>query len=102
MILPQGSTSALALLVAAAIAVDFGVQANLVLGFRAVLALATEARGRLNPAYLATFSLAGANGSAMGAWACARGGWGLASAICLALPLAAPMRFAFRAADRRS
>ncbi len=43
-VIPQGSTLALALLVAAAIAIDFGVQANLVLGFRAVFALAPEAR----------------------------------------------------------
>ncbi len=102
MIFPQGSTWALGLLVAAAIAVDFGVQANLVLGFRAVFALAPEARGRLNAAYLATFFLAGAIGSAVGAWAYARGGWGLASAIGLALPLVALARFVFRAAAGRS
>jgi predicted MFS family arabinose efflux permease len=44
---PPGSALALALLVAAAVAIDFGVQANLVLGFRAIFALAPEARGRL-------------------------------------------------------
>jgi hypothetical protein len=33
---PQGSAVALSLLVAAAIAIDFGVQANLVLGCRAI------------------------------------------------------------------
>ncbi len=102
MILPQGSTAALALLVAAAVAIDFGVQANLVLGFRAVFALAPEARGRLNAVYLASFFFAGAVGSAVGAWAYARGGWSLASAVGLALPLAALARFAFRAIARRS
>ena len=90
------------ILVAAAIAIDFGVQANLVLGFRAVFALAPEARGRLNAVYLATFFLAGAIGSAVGAWAYARGGWALASAIGLALPLVALARFVFRAATGRT
>ncbi len=102
MVAPQGSPLALASLVAAAIAIDFGVQANLVLGFRAVFALAPEARGRLNAAYLATFFLAGAIGSAVGAWGYARGGWTLASAIGLALPLVALARFGFRAATGRS
>ncbi len=101
-VVPQGSTLALAMLVAAAIAIDFGVQANLVLGFRAVFALAPEARGRLNAVYLATFFLAGAIGSAVGAWAYARGGWGLASAIGLALPLVALARLLFRAATGRT
>ena len=50
--IPQGSVVALLLLVAAAIAIDFGVQANLVLGFRAIFCLAPEARGRLNGVYL--------------------------------------------------
>ena len=101
-VVPQGSTLALTMLVAAAIAIDFGVQANLVLGFRAVFALAPEARGRLNAVYLATFFLAGAIGSAVGAWAYARGGWGLASAIGLALPLVALARLLFRAATGRT
>src|SRR5208337_3080633 len=60
MAIPQGSTPALALLVAAAVAVDFGVQANVVLGMRAIFALAPEARGRLNGVYIATFFAAGA------------------------------------------
>ena len=98
---PQGSTIALASLVVAAVAIDFGVQANLVLGFRAVFALEPEARGRLNAVYLATFFLAGAIGSAVGAWAYARGGWPLASAIGLALPLVAMARFVFRAVRGR-
>jgi predicted MFS family arabinose efflux permease len=64
-----GSALALAFLVAAAVAIDFGVQANLVLGFRAIFALAPEARGRLNGVYLASLFAAGAVGSAAGAWA---------------------------------
>ena len=37
---------------------------------------------------MATFFTAGAAGSAVGAWAFAQGGWTLASAIGLALPVA--------------
>jgi predicted MFS family arabinose efflux permease len=100
-LVPQGSPIGIAALVVAAISIDFGVQANLVLGFRAVFALAPEARGRLNAAYLATFFVAGALGSAVGAWAYARGGWPLASAVGLAPPLLAILRVAVRAARGR-
>jgi predicted MFS family arabinose efflux permease len=96
-----GSSLALALLVAAAIAIDFGVQANLVLGFRAIFALAPEARGRLNGVYLASLFAAGAVGSAAGAWAYARGGWTLACFVGLAPPLVALARFGFSAARGR-
>jgi predicted MFS family arabinose efflux permease len=85
--------SSLALLVIAAVAIDFGVQANLVLGFRAIFALAPDARARLNGAYLATFFAAGAAGSAAGAWAYAQGGWTLACCVGIAPPLVALMRF---------
>jgi len=98
----QGSTGALAVLVAAAVAIDFGVQANVVLGLRAIFALAPEARGRLNGIYIATFFLAGALGSAVGAWAYVEGGWPLASKIGLALPLIALARFVFRLTTGRS
>ena len=92
----QGSTLALAVLVAAAIAIDFGVQANVVLGMRSIFAVAPEARGRLNGVYIAIFFMAGALGSAVGAWAYAHGGWALASRIGLGLPLIALARFVFR------
>ena len=59
---PQGSAVALLLLVTAAIAVDFGVQANLVFGYRAIFALAPEVRGRLNGVYLSTAFVGGAIG----------------------------------------
>jgi predicted MFS family arabinose efflux permease len=85
-------------LVVAGIAIDFGVQANVVLGLRAIFALAPEARGRLNGVYIATFFVAGALGSAVGAWAYAHGGWPLASRIGLAIPLIALARFLFRLA----
>jgi predicted MFS family arabinose efflux permease len=90
---PQGSAAAILLLVAAAIAIDFGCQANLVLGFRAIFSLAPDARGRLNGVYLSTAFVGGAIGSALGAWAYARGGWSLACCIGLTPPLIALARF---------
>jgi predicted MFS family arabinose efflux permease len=85
--LPLGSTASLAALVAAAIAIDFGVQANLVLGYRVLFALGAAHRSRLNGLYMTTFFMAGAAGSAIGVWAYAYGGWTLASSIGFALPL---------------
>jgi predicted MFS family arabinose efflux permease len=89
-----GSTTSLALLVAAAVLLDFGVQGNVVLGYRALFMLGAEYRSRLNGLYMATFFLAGAAGSGIGAWAFARGGWELASYIGLALPVVALLYFA--------
>jgi predicted MFS family arabinose efflux permease len=83
-----GSMLNLACLVVAAIAIDIGVQGNVVLGFRAIFALGHEHRSRLNGLYMATFFAAGAAGSGVGAFAFAQGGWMLASAIGLALPVA--------------
>jgi predicted MFS family arabinose efflux permease len=93
-IVDAGSTASLALLVTAAIVLDFGVQGNLVLGYRALFALGAEYRSRLNGLYMATFFTAGAIGSGVGAWAYARGGWALASGIGFALPVMALIYFA--------
>ena len=84
-----GSTLSLTALVVAAIAIDFGVQANVVLGYRALFVLGAETRSRLNGLYMTTFFLAGAIGSAVGGWAYAKGGWALAVSIGAAPPLAA-------------
>jgi predicted MFS family arabinose efflux permease len=89
-----GSPLALAMLVAAAIVLDFGVSANLVAGQRAIFALGAEYRSRLNGLYMAFFFAGGALGSALGAWAYAQGGWALASSVGLALPVAALLYFA--------
>lgn len=83
-----GSMLNLAGLLVAAVAIDVGVQGNVVLGFRAIFALGHEHRSRLNGLYMATFFTAGAAGSAIGAWAFAQGGWPLAAGIGLALPVA--------------
>jgi predicted MFS family arabinose efflux permease len=91
--IPQGSLVGLSLLIAVAIAVDFGVQANLIFGYRAIFALAPEVRGRLNGVYLSTAFVGGAIGSALGAWAFARGGWPMACGVGLTPPIIALARF---------
>lgn len=93
-IAPSGSPLALGLLVVAGILIDFGVQANLVVGYRALFALGHHHRSRLNGIYMATFFAAGAAGSALGGWTFAHGGWALASWIGFALPVAALVYFA--------
>lgn len=89
-----GGAAGLLIVTAAAVILDFGVSANLVLGQRAIFALGAEYRSRLNGLYMATFFAGGAFGSAVGVWAYARGGWPLASAIGVALPLLALAYFA--------
>lgn len=93
-ILHSGSMPALLLLTAGAILLDFGVAGNLVIGQRAIYSLGAEHRSRLNGLFMATFFASGAICSAVGAWAFARGGWGMASLIGLALPVVALVYFA--------
>ena len=83
-----GSMLNLACLVVAAIAIDFGVPGNSCSASAPSSRSGTEHRSRLNGLYMATFFAGGAAGSALGAWAFAQGGWTLASAIGLALPVA--------------
>ncbi|MFK3776881.1 MFS transporter [Agrobacterium sp. NPDC089420] len=90
---PEGSHLALAVLVVAAIVLDFGVTTNLVLGQRAIFTLGAEFRSRLNGIYMATFFMGGAVGSAVGGWAYAVGEWQAASWIGFALPVAALLYF---------
>jgi predicted MFS family arabinose efflux permease len=93
-IVALGSTVSLVVLTAAAILLDFGVQANVVLGYRALFMLGAEYRSRLNGVYMATFYTAGAIGSGLGAWCYAHGGWALTSWVGFALPVAALLYFA--------
>ena len=81
---------------------DFGVQTNLVLGYRDLFALGAAHRSRLNGLYMATFFIAGAIGSAVGGWAYAQDGWPLVSWIGLALPVAALLCFATEFMSRQS
>lgn len=91
-----GSLTSLLALTIAAIVLDFGVSANLVVGQRAIFALGAAYRSRLNGLYMAMFFVGGALGSGVGAWAFAQGGWTLASAVGFALPLVALIYFAMQ------
>lgn len=84
----------LPLLVLAAIALDFGVQANLVTGQRALFAQAPEARNRLNGLYIASFFFGGAAGSVLASVSYTHGGWTATALTGLALPLLSLLAFA--------
>ncbi len=85
----DGSARAMAILVVAAIVIDFAVTANLVFGQRAIFLLDPVLRGRLNGTYMATFFMGGAAGSALGVWAYASAGWPRVAFIGTVLPLLA-------------
>ncbi|PWW08751.1 putative MFS family arabinose efflux permease [Paenibacillus cellulosilyticus] len=82
----SGSTFALILLLVAAIVLDMGVSANLVLSQRTIFSLGDEIRSRLNGLFMAIFFAGGAIGSALGGWAYAAGGWNAALWIGIILP----------------
>jgi predicted MFS family arabinose efflux permease len=84
-----GRESSLAILLLAAILLDFGVSANLVLSQRAIYALGGEIRSRLNGLFMATFFVGGATGSALGAWSYAVGGWHATSLLGFVFPVLA-------------
>lgn len=94
LMIQTGSTFALVSLVVAAILLDMGVSANLVLGQRAIFSLGAEFRSRLNGLYMAIFFAGGAIGSATGGWAYAIGGWKAALLIGIALPTIAMIYYA--------
>ena len=73
-------------LTAAAILLDAGVSAHLVVVQRLLFSLSEQHRSRLNGLFMAVFFLGGALGSALGAWSHGFGGWGLTSAIGFVLP----------------
>nr|WP_174063552.1 MFS transporter [Agrobacterium larrymoorei] len=89
----EGTHLSLALLVIAAITLDFAVTTNLVLGQRAIFSLGAEFRSRLNGVFMATFFMGGALGSALGGWAYASGQWMAASWLGFALPVMALVFF---------
>ena len=89
-----GALTSWPLLVVAALVLDVGVAANLVVGQREIFALGPEARGRLNGLYLALFFLGGATGSFAAGWAFALGGWTAASLVGLLFPVLALIYFA--------
>lgn len=83
---PVGSTASLILLTVAAVLLDGGVSANLVLGQREIFSLPAEFRGRLNSIYIAVIFIGGAFGSFIGAWAFAHGAWSMTSLVGFLLP----------------
>ncbi|MHA6758154.1 MFS transporter [Streptacidiphilus sp. PAMC 29251] len=99
---PPGSSLRLALLVAAAILLDFGVSANMTLGQQAIFRLGAEHRARLNGLYMATFFTGGAIGSALGGLLYARGGWTPTCCGGLVLPVIALACFATERAPGRT
>jgi predicted MFS family arabinose efflux permease len=89
------------LLALAGVALDFGVQANNVLGQRAIYALAPELRARLNGAYMAAFFVGGATGSAVASALLIRGGWTLVALVGAAAPALALSYFILNEIRRR-
>ena len=82
-------TLGLAGLLLAAIVLDMGVQANMILGQREIYGLDAAARGRINGLYVAILFLGGALGSALTSPVFAYFGWAGLAAVGAALPLAA-------------
>ena len=93
MLFAGGSILSIVILVAAAILLDMGVSANMVLGQRAIFALGAEVRSRLNGLYMAIFFAGGAIGSAVGGWAYAMGGWQAALWVGVLFPALAMLYF---------
>lgn len=84
-----GNSHSLPMLLAGGILLDLGVQANLVLGQRAIYAIGAHLRSRLNGIFMAIFFVGGALGSSVASVAVERGGWTAVSWIGFALPAAA-------------
>ena len=89
MVAPGSRPLGLVVLATAAIVLDMGVAANLVLGQRAIFSLGADVRSRLNGVYFALFFAGGALGSALGGWMFASHGWQAALLTGMAFPTAA-------------
>ncbi|PGM52468.1 MFS transporter [Bacillus cereus] len=94
LIIQSSSPIGIAILVIAAILLDMGVSANLVLSQRLIFSLEPEIRSRLNGLFMAIFFLGGAVGSSIGGWAYASGGWSAALWVGIAFPTIALLYFA--------
>lgn len=84
---PMPGLPGVLLLTLAAIVLDMGVAASLLLGQRVIFGLDPQARGRLNGLFIAMFFAGGAIGSSLGAWSYAHHGWTATLAVGLGLPL---------------
>ncbi|AEB62065.1 MFS transporter [Bacillus amyloliquefaciens] len=94
LMIQSSSPVGIAVLVAAAILLDVGVSANLVLSQRSIFSLGPEVRSRLNGLFMAIFFLGGAIGSSIGGWAYASGGWSITLWIGITFPVIALLYFA--------
>lgn len=92
-IAPAGTVTGTVTLVAAALLLDLGVTLSFVIGQRTIFGLAPGNRARLNGVYMASFTAAGAVGSAAGAWIFATKGWGFVALLGAVLILLAGLRF---------
>ena len=89
-----GGAHSVTIFVIAGILLDAGVQANLVIGQRAIFGLHPDIRSRLNALYLAVSFLGGALGSAASGYAVTHGGVATFSLIGLAFALVTAVLFA--------
>jgi predicted MFS family arabinose efflux permease len=97
-----GGGGSMAALVAAGILLDGAVQANQIVGQRAIYTLSAEARSRLNGLYVALFFIGGAAGSAIASLVYALSGWTGITWLGFALPLLALALFATEFVTRKS
>ncbi|WP_201007167.1 MFS transporter [Paenibacillus glycanilyticus] len=94
LLIQTSSPVGIVVLVIAAILLDAGVSANLVLSQRSIFSLGADIRSRLNGLFMAIFFFGGAIGSAAGGWAYAAGGWSAALWLGIAFPILALLYFA--------
>lgn len=85
----RSHTLLLGLFVFVAIALDFMVTVNLVLGQRVIFSYSEQVRSRLNGLYMFIFFVGGALGSGLGGWAFSGYGWHGAALLGAAFPAAA-------------
>lgn len=101
-LLPGSGQAEIGLLLLAAVGIDAGATANLVVSQREIFSLKPEFRSRLNGLFISTFFVGGALGSGLGGWAYARGGWELTARYGATLPaLALLLFFALESLRRR-
>lgn len=96
-----GGTTAVILFVIAGILIDAGTQGNVVAGQRAIYALASATRSRLNALFLAGAFFGGAVGSGFSGFAVARGGTTMIAVIGIGVSLVALALFGLEVATRK-